>query len=79
MTETSNIPAEPGFIEQFKTHPESVGETYWSHLAFAFRFAGQMFAVGFAALIHGLIPPLFCSTGSDFIRRKNTELTQRKP
>ena len=77
MDQMTNPPAESNFIEQFKSHPESVGETYWTHMLFAFRFGFKMIGVGLCAFVHGLIPPLFCSTGSDFIKRMHTDLMNR--
>ncbi|MEO1563994.1 MAG: DUF6356 family protein [Pseudomonadota bacterium] len=77
MDKSSNLPAEAKFFEQFTSHPASVGETYWSHMAFAFRFSARLMGAGLAALIHGLIPPLFCTTGSDMIRKMHKEITER--
>jgi len=77
MTTTPSTPHSPNFIEAFKSHPASVGETYWSHMAFAFGFGLQMIGVGFAAILHGLVPPLFVNTGSSFIKAMHAKLTQR--
>lgn len=77
MDKSTNIAAEDTFFEQFRSHPESVGENYWTHMLFAFRFSLRMFGAGFAALIHGVAPPLFCSTGSDTIKAMHADLTKR--
>lgn len=59
-----------GFIAAFRDHPASVGETYFGHMRFAFRFSGKLFVAAGAALVHAIIPPLCETTAS----RKVTEL-----
>lgn len=53
----------------FTEHPESVGETYWQHLAMSFSFALPLLLSGVAALIHGVFPFLCVKTGSNTITR----------
>ena len=57
----------------FRDHPESVGETYLEHLFQASYFGRRMVVVGFACLVHALIPCLFKTTGRtrylNFIRK----------
>ncbi len=66
---TNSLPASRiAFFRAFKEHPGSVGETYFEHMAFAGRFAVTLFAAGFAALVHALVPPLFETTASRQIR-----------
>ena len=48
----------------FTEHPESVGETYFEHLAHASGFGVRMVLGGFACILHGLLPFLFVKTGS---------------
>ncbi|MFM1975977.1 MAG: hypothetical protein RL145_823 [Pseudomonadota bacterium] len=55
------------FKKLFVEHPESVGESYFEHLGVAFSFGFQMLGAAFACIIHGLIPGLFKSTGSQTI------------
>lgn len=57
----------------FKSHPESVGESYVQHFFHASSFGVQMVFAGIACLIHGLLPFLFEKTGS----KKITELHDR--
>jgi hypothetical protein len=62
----------------FTAHPHSVGETYWEHLGFAFRFGVKMGSGSVSALIHALCPFLFTATAG----RINDELQimrQRSP
>jgi hypothetical protein len=56
-------------LRAFNDHPQSVGETYLSHLGSATRFSGMMLVGALACLIHGLLPFLFQTTGSRQIRR----------
>ena len=57
------------FIASFRTHPASVGETYFGHMRFAMWFAGTLFLAAFCALIHALIPALFETTTSRLVAR----------
>ena len=52
----------------FTAHPHDVGETYLEHGAFACRFGAKMTAGGLAALVHGIFPFLFKTTGSRITR-----------
>ena len=57
----------------FTAHPETVGETYFGHLAFAAWFASRLFLAGGAALVHALLPFCFETTASRIVR----ELAER--
>lgn len=57
-------------MNAFTDHPNSVGETYWEHMAFALRFGGRMMLGGAAAFVHALFPFLCVTTAS----RINDEL-----
>jgi hypothetical protein len=48
----------------FTAHPETIGETYWQHMAVALSFAGSLFAAAFAALVHAFFPAWFEKTAS---------------
>ena len=52
----------------FTAHPHSVGETYPQHCAFACRYGARMALGGLAAIVHGLMPFLFQTTGSRITR-----------
>ena len=52
----------------FTAHPHSVGETYLEHGAFACRYGAKMTLGGFAAILHGIFPFLFRTTGSRITR-----------
>ena len=66
-----------GLLEAFTAHPASVGESYFEHMGFALRFAGQLFLAGGAALIHAVLP--FCceKTASQRIRKMYAKIEHR--
>jgi hypothetical protein len=51
----------------FTEHPETVGETYWQHMAHAAGFGVRMVLGGICCLTHALLPFLFVTTGSGVI------------
>lgn len=56
------------FRSLFIEHPASVGETYLQHCASAFGFGARMIFAGAACMVHGVLPALFVTRGSDAIR-----------
>ena len=58
----------------FTEHPHAVGETYLQHGFFACRYGLKMLAGGTAALLHGVFPFLFETTGSRITRELNATL-----
>lgn len=60
----------------FTAHPREVGETYLEHCAFACRYGLKMTLGGLAALVHGIFPFLFRTTGSRVTRELNEVLEQ---
>ena len=52
----------------FTAHPETVGETYFGHMAFAAWFASRLFMAAGAALVHAFLPFLFETTASRIVR-----------
>lgn len=67
----------PSFLRAFKEHPESVGETYLEHMAFAGWFASRLLLAGSAALIHAILPAFFQTTASTQIRELHHLLENR--
>ena len=53
----------------FLSHPRSVDESYVQHMGFAARFAALLFAAGFAALVHAILPFLFERTASRIVAK----------
>jgi hypothetical protein len=55
------------FKKLFTDHPESVGESYFEHMAVAFGFGFKMLGGALACIIHGIVPGLFTCSGSKTI------------
>lgn len=55
-------------FRRFTDHPASVNETYLQHMASAFGFGGRMLIGALACFVHGLLPSLCLTRGSDTIR-----------
>ena len=51
----------------FIDHPASVDETYLEHLVSALSFGTKMLVAGVACMVHGLLPAVFTTRGSDTI------------
>jgi len=51
----------------FLTHPRSVDESYFEHMAFAGKFSGKLFLAGLCALVHAVLPFMFERTASSMI------------
>jgi hypothetical protein len=62
----------------FTEHPASVGETYFGHMAQATRFGLRMIFAGLACVLHGLLPFLFVTTGSDAMKALHDEMSARR-
>ena len=53
----------------FTDHPESVGETYLQHCAMALGFSLRMLLAGLACGVHGFVPGLCRTFGSEHLER----------
>ncbi|MGI4793862.1 MAG: DUF6356 family protein [Janthinobacterium lividum] len=53
----------------FTKHPEAVGESYGEHFMVASSFGTAMILGGLACMVHGILPFLFTSTGSQTVKR----------
>jgi hypothetical protein len=62
----------------FSEHPASVGESYLGHMAQAMGFGFRMIFAGLACVLHGLLPFLFVTTGSDAMKALNDEMRARR-
>ena len=65
-------------VARSRAHLEDVGEGYGEHRRFAFGVGWTMVRAGFACLLHGLVPALFPTTGSDAIRRLHGVISDRE-
>ncbi|TYR33079.1 hypothetical protein FY036_08435 [Mesorhizobium microcysteis] len=52
----------------FTSHPETVGESYFGHMAFAAWFASRLLMAAGAAIVHAFLPFLFETTASRIVR-----------
>lgn len=61
----------------FLKHPRDAGESYGEHLRVACGFGFRMIGGGLAAVMHGLCPALFTTTGSKTVRSLYAQLAPR--
>lgn len=59
-------------------HPASVGETYAEHFGVATRFGVRMIAGGIGAMLHGVLPFLFTTTGSRTVEALHAEMVAKR-
>ncbi|MGB3502056.1 MAG: DUF6356 family protein [Mesorhizobium sp.] len=52
----------------FTSHPETVGESYFGHMAFAAWFSTRLLMAAGAALVHAVLPFMFETTASRIVR-----------
>lgn len=62
----------------FQEHPESVGETFAEHFHSAFGFGTAMVVGGLKCLVHGFLPIVFKTSGSDTVRRLHTTMVTHR-
>ncbi|MFM7627228.1 MAG: DUF6356 family protein [Gammaproteobacteria bacterium] len=65
-------------LRAFTEHPASVGESYFGHLLQASRFGLRMIGAGLACLVHGLLPFLCVTRGSDAMTTLHAEMAARR-
>lgn len=70
-------PLSATFDTLFVAHPRSLGEGYLAHARTALGFGATMIAGGAACMLHGLVPALFTTTGSDTVRRLHARMAAR--
>jgi hypothetical protein len=66
------------FRRLFLDHPASVGESYAEHFGVATRFGAIMIGAGVAAVLHGVLPFAFKTTGSRTIVRLHREIAAKR-
>jgi hypothetical protein len=62
----------------FLDHPASVGESYVEHFGVATGFGARMIAGGVGAVIHGVLPFAFKTTGSRTIAALHAEMVAKR-
>lgn len=66
------------FRRAFFDHPASVGESYREHFGVASHVGVTMIAAGVAAVIHGILPFAFKTTGSRTIIRLHRQIAEKR-
>jgi len=66
------------FRSLFIEHPASVEETYAEHLVTALGFGTRMVVAGLACMVHGLLPAVFVTRGSDTVRALHERMATRR-
>ncbi|WP_310498200.1 DUF6356 family protein [Sandarakinorhabdus sp.] len=66
------------FARLFVDHPRAVNETYPEHMAAAFTVGGRLAAAALKCFIHGLVPGLCKTSGSDAILKLHGEISPRR-
>lgn len=66
------------FTRLFLEHPRVVNETYAEHMGAAFGVGGRMFFASLKCFVHGLIPGLYKTAGSDAICELHRQVAPRK-
>jgi hypothetical protein len=66
------------FRSLFTEHPASVDETYLEHFGSALYFGTKMIVAGVACVVHGLLPAVFVTRGSDTIRTLHERMVLKR-
>jgi hypothetical protein len=66
------------FRSLFIEHPASVDETYLQHFASALSFGAKMIVAGVACMVHGVLPAVFMTRGSDTIRTLHDRMVVKR-
>ncbi len=66
------------FRRLFLDHPTSVGESYTAHFGVASRFGVKMMWGGLRCAVHGVLPFLFKTAGSDTVSALHAELVTKR-
>jgi hypothetical protein len=64
-------------MNPFTRHPNAVGESYGQHFGVATRFGATMIIGGICAILHGVFPWLFETTGSRTVTRLYQQIANR--
>lgn len=62
----------------FTRHLDEIGESYAEHLLFTLKIGSLMFVAAIAIIVHGFMPFIFETTGSDMIAHINNLLSERR-
>lgn len=65
-------------IKKFKEHPDSVGENYFQHFAFAFHISLMSAKISIIAFIHAVLPFLFLNNASNELEKLIETIKNRR-
>lgn len=66
------------FEKLFTEHPRTVGESYLEHMRASWGVALQLISAGVKCIVHGLVPGLCKTAGSDAILTLHREIAPRR-
>lgn len=64
-------------MNPFTQHPNSIGESYFTHLCCALGFGLQCFIASIAVTLHAFFPFVCEHTGSNIIKKLNQTMQER--
>jgi hypothetical protein len=62
----------------FLDHPRAVGESYFEHMGAAFTVAWRLFSASTKCIVHGVVPGLYKTAGSDAILAMARDINPRR-
>jgi hypothetical protein len=65
-------------FRRFTDHPATVDESYFEHMGMAFGFGGRMLLGSLACFVHGLLPWMCLTRGSDTVRNLHQRMVTRR-
>ena len=78
MSDTSQNPSRRNPLAAiFLDHPETVNETYFTHMRFALWFGFWLAVAAVAALLHAFIPAVCETTASRILKRLQAGIDNR--
>ena len=66
------------FARLFVDHPRAVGESYFEHMGAAFAVGWRLFRTSLKCMVHGIVPGLYKTSGSDTILTMAGEIAPRR-
>ncbi len=66
------------FARLFIEHPRTVNESYGEHMGAAFGVGGRLFVAALKCFVHGVVPGLCKTAGSDAILKLHGEISPRR-
>lgn len=58
-------------LSRLTQHPKEKGMSYLSHMIFALKHSGVLFAVCLMLIVHAFLPFIFTTTSSEIVKKVN--------